>query len=1089
MNFLSKGTIIDSRYEVLSAQGQGGMGQVYKARDIELEREIAIKLLHEFAIEDQDNLNRFELEAKVLSALEHHNILKVYRIGCWQDRPYIAMEQLDGQSLRNRLDKVNRLSVEDAIHIVVQCADALAHAHAAGIVHRDISPANIMLLDKPEANSVKIIDFGLARLLPESELKTQSHTRTGFLIGSVNYMSPEQCQGKTPDHRSDIYALGAVLYEMLSGELPFQADNPIAVMHLHVNEKARSLSKVLKKNELPDGLEAIVDKSMQKLPEARFQSMDDFADALRSLDLSSSRASRFQINLPVICISIAALLIPFIFQTWLGRHSQPPHQTISPQAISRILPRGLKAQLSKMEALPAGDERFKMALQILASLQNPKAKELEPQQIQELLDILISEYSFRSCNQEMLDSTYKILEILKARDAGAETMSKAYANLGKSLESTNHSNEAEKAYEKALVLARQSGRVATINMSRCYLAKYHTEHHEFTKAREELTELYEYFKDKNSTVAAECLARLGLVNIEDQKSELEKDCYQKLVHIRNDKFSNTEKLMALSNYSQIIRQDKIMLVRCHDWEDLLNKAEYQQRINFLIMKAGLQANNQMNKEAVETYKIALQQINPKADPRTLIRFLPGAFSAAQAAENISFTREILAKMETLKANCSIYELAELFSMRIQQDIAENNLEKALADLNCLEQHFDRYGKAELAGSLANATVKLAQLIIDRNENYSEAAGLADKCRLLIGSRIGKGSEYQRILQYECHCIERAEDYRKAIPLFQEAIAYLKKNTHSVFLRRGDLYSQYGRMLFCSKNISEIEKFPRELKQSMPIKTKEDELSLYLNTADFCSGARENKKAEEYYLKAEKLAERISPLLRLTAGLARAQMHLKRCQPEKVLQTLKGLETYKEKLSKGKEQDLNAIIYFDQLKENALITSGQEKDYEKTVKELLMLLKERSPNPKLLPFYLHAASFAEKKSQAEKAEYFLKKAESEAKKADPEERVALKFQRIKLDYLTKKISSQAALSKFQEILPEFRNLKRKLADQVDCILAIADILAKTGKEREAGNLLESALKEFTEDPGKDHPYTLQISKALKSLQTQPVAKQP
>ncbi len=236
------GTIVDDRYEIIAELGDGGMGTVFKARETGLERFIALKVLHRELASDTETLSRFEREARILSTLLHPNVIRFYRFGVWhKTMPYIAMELIEGKSLREVLDREKKLSALRCISIAIQICEGMEAARALGIVHRDLKPNNIMLVDQgAEGELVKILDFGLARTRQGKET-AQHLTQTGELVGTVFYMSPEQCRGQTADHRSDIYSAGCLLYEALTGVPPFSAENPIAMMHLHVHESAPAL--------------------------------------------------------------------------------------------------------------------------------------------------------------------------------------------------------------------------------------------------------------------------------------------------------------------------------------------------------------------------------------------------------------------------------------------------------------------------------------------------------------------------------------------------------------------------------------------------------------------------------------------------------------------------------------------------------------------------------------------------------------------------------------------------------------------------------------------------------------------------------
>ncbi len=282
------GTILDGRYQVEDVLGKGGMGTVYKAREIGLERTVALKVIHKNRLEDEENLIRFEREGRILSSFSHEHIIQFYRFGISQDGTYyIAMEYLSGETLRKLLSAENKLGWKRAVRITMQICKAVEYAHKQGIFHRDLKPENIMLISQPEPDFVKVFDFGLARQDPlvggESASEYQKLTSTGQLIGSVNYLSPEQCTGHNPDQRSDIYSLACILYEMLAGTPPFVADNAIGVIYKHANETAMALSEVCGEDSIPEQLELAVSRGLMKDACLRFQSMNEFYQELEKI--------------------------------------------------------------------------------------------------------------------------------------------------------------------------------------------------------------------------------------------------------------------------------------------------------------------------------------------------------------------------------------------------------------------------------------------------------------------------------------------------------------------------------------------------------------------------------------------------------------------------------------------------------------------------------------------------------------------------------------------------------------------------------------------------------------------------------------
>ena len=277
-------------YEILSELGAGGMGEVYRARDPRLGREVAIKVLPSGSAPDSERLRRFEQEARATAALNHPNILAVFDIGSQDNSPYIVSELLDGETLRARLNS-GALPVRKAVEYALQISRGLAAAHDHGIFHRDLKPENIFIT---RDGHVKILDFGLAKLtMPEPgapglsvQATLDSVTGRGVLLGTLGYMSPEQCRGATVDARSDIFSFGAVLYEMVSGKRAFRGDTTADTISSILKEEPPDLATTGR--DVPPMLERIVHHCLEKDPAARFQSARDVAFALEALSSVSS---------------------------------------------------------------------------------------------------------------------------------------------------------------------------------------------------------------------------------------------------------------------------------------------------------------------------------------------------------------------------------------------------------------------------------------------------------------------------------------------------------------------------------------------------------------------------------------------------------------------------------------------------------------------------------------------------------------------------------------------------------------------------------------------------------------------------------
>jgi serine/threonine protein kinase/Tfp pilus assembly protein PilF len=305
-----------SHYRIIEKIGAGGMGEVYLAEDLRLERKVAIKFLPQHLTKDKENVERFEREAKATAALYHPNIITIYEIAEDDNQTFIVMEYIDGQSLRTKIE--NGFSeLDEILDITKQICGGLSEAHKADIVHRDIKPENI-LIDR--SGHVKILDFGLAKLKGVSKLTKETST-----LGTIHYMSPEQVQGQEVNHRSDIWSLGIVFYEMLTRKLPFKGDYEQAVIYSIMNDEPESPSNI--KYEIPVELDPIIKKILNKNPQQRYQNIDGLISDLDALnadrksnytskekDKNQSKKSRRNIILGLtVFISIIIVAIGYIF--------------------------------------------------------------------------------------------------------------------------------------------------------------------------------------------------------------------------------------------------------------------------------------------------------------------------------------------------------------------------------------------------------------------------------------------------------------------------------------------------------------------------------------------------------------------------------------------------------------------------------------------------------------------------------------------------------------------------------------------------------------------------------------------------------
>lgn len=288
---LRPGEIISGRYEILAQIGEGAFAQVFRGRDHNLNREIAIKVMRSSS--NVSDVERFHREAKLLGQLVHKNIVSVYAYELLDgSTPYITMEFLQGENLQSLLLRSQTLSLDLVTAILRQCCEALIYAHNAGIVHRDLSPSNIFLLNTSNAAELKILDFGLSKLCYGDKGKTL--TETGMLVGNPSYMSPELARGDQVDLRSDIYALGCILYECLAGEKPFVADTGLGIIYLQQNENPKQPNMRHENHDMESALQMISLCCLQKDPARRFQSCQEILNCLSELELNKDVFSKLE---------------------------------------------------------------------------------------------------------------------------------------------------------------------------------------------------------------------------------------------------------------------------------------------------------------------------------------------------------------------------------------------------------------------------------------------------------------------------------------------------------------------------------------------------------------------------------------------------------------------------------------------------------------------------------------------------------------------------------------------------------------------------------------------------------------------------
>jgi hypothetical protein len=322
-------------YEIIALIGAGGMGEVYGARDTRLGRDVAIKVLPAEFAADPERLRRFEQEARAVAALDHPNILALYDVGTHEGSPYIVTQLLEGESLRERLSG-GAMPVRRAVETAIQIAQGLAAAHEKGIIHRDLKPGNVFVA---KDGHVKILDFGLAKLAPPRTLEEKARATTvmeatdaGVVLGTVGYMSPEQVLGRALDARSDLFSLGVLLYEMLSGTRPFQKESAPETMAAILKEEPPDLAEIGKS--IPPGLDRIVRHCLEKEPSIRFQTARDVAFALESMSQATSAATaplralsgrrRFAVVMGGVALVAALGAVLVLLGLFLGQRTSSP---------------------------------------------------------------------------------------------------------------------------------------------------------------------------------------------------------------------------------------------------------------------------------------------------------------------------------------------------------------------------------------------------------------------------------------------------------------------------------------------------------------------------------------------------------------------------------------------------------------------------------------------------------------------------------------------------------------------------------------------------------------------------------------------
>ncbi len=352
------------QYEIIRTIGEGGAGVVYEALQLASERIVAIKMLPDTELIDESSLQRFKREAKTTSALDHPNIVKIFSFGIAENsRPYFVMEFLKGQTLAQELKQNGPLTLARFQHVFLQVVSALEYAHSNGVVHRDIKPGNIMLCTDEKIETSKLLDFGIAR--NDNESAEHKLTKTGALVGSPAYMSPEQCKGQKLDYRTDIYSLGCVMYEALCGNPPFAAENSVNVLMMHINDVVPPMESVRNDLELPPRLPGLIYSCLEKDPTQRPQSMSDvikqmqkaFEDEPVKLKSRSSSARTLKHFKSGLFVAALLLTVGFAYTIFVANKQNSPQEVVDSRWVKA------KAEIKQADS-KREDRRYKEASEL-----------------------------------------------------------------------------------------------------------------------------------------------------------------------------------------------------------------------------------------------------------------------------------------------------------------------------------------------------------------------------------------------------------------------------------------------------------------------------------------------------------------------------------------------------------------------------------------------------------------------------------------------------------------------------------------------------------------------------------------------------
>ncbi len=711
---ITKDTVIDGRFVVIEVLGSGGFGTVYKAAQRHLDRIVAIKLLNLSGPVSTETKSRFNQEALALAKLNHPGIPSLYQFGFWGETPYIVMEFLEGRTLRQLLDQEHRLPWRRAVGIIMQACNAVGAAHERGIIHRDLKSTNLMISGLED--SIKVIDFGLVKLTGRTE---QRLTQTGAVIGSVYYMSPEQCQGRPVDHRCDIYSLACVLYEALTGAPPFNGGNQLAVISKHVHESPLPLKEVLSGSDIPEALDFILSRAMAKMVENRYNSIRDFShdlDALfndestkilamketttRSSSRLNGKIKSFEgISVVLIVLSVWWLLcdksleqrnLPFSAKTSktsgdLVLAPGSPRSSSTDKAFAANWSNVMKEMIA---ASGSTEEQNKLAEALLTLIRNNHAENIPPQ------DIYLV---YAACKQRLLPMSPQFISLTK-----------------ECLESLKHTRDDEFIFK------------ATIDQIRVtYSNRFAECEHLYREAISDYSSIAPETEGRAYLEVAWCCEhRDGRAAIADYKKAL--DCFKECRDFRGC-LKASEKILLLSS---ILKDHPTAQMARKDVEHYANKLNASESVVLLEELALDLQNRDLSQLSMEIHREIEMHAKQSGIGRLIFRAVVGSAEALVEQGRFSRAEEKIREAFSIDAQERTPEMeTAAFTVLTSCAMHQDDLNKRMADLARARKFFATRKDFSASLSISSKILLTACMLRDKqmmNEARRDFFSLVDK---------------------------------------------------------------------------------------------------------------------------------------------------------------------------------------------------------------------------------------------------------------------------------------------------------------------------------------------------------------------------